>query len=269
MLYQLVRASSTTTALAASRAGSAATGRGSSRSTSSTSGSWSTPRARGRRRADRRPGSTSPVVETRRAVAFFGLEGAVPSVVAEVVTRGDGVRLAVRPACTGSGRVATCAAARRSGRGRRPDRLVDEIAEWTRGAVPGRRPGAGRRRVVLLHVTDDEQFILEAVRIVVAPPARATASSSAPRSGRGSQRCGRASARRRSHRGDRQRRQHQDARSCFTAVNPCSRWPDALRAEHGSATKWPKKHRNLDLRRYPLPPQTRAARTLARVELRT
>lgn len=103
-----------------------------------------------------------PVVETRETVAYFRLDGDVPSVVAEVVTKGHGFYSLADPVHglkVGShmrGRPADPDAVE----GPDPD-LVREIAEWTAGRFPAADPEPAGAQSCFYTTTDDERFILE------------------------------------------------------------------------------------------------------------
>jgi sarcosine oxidase len=103
-----------------------------------------------------------PVVETRETVAYFGLEGPAPSVVAEVVTRGHGFYSLSDP------RYGLKVGSHMRGKPSDPDKdvapddaLVQEIADWTRGRFPGADPTPLHAETCFYTTTDDERFILE------------------------------------------------------------------------------------------------------------
>jgi sarcosine oxidase len=103
-----------------------------------------------------------PVVETRETVAYFRLEGQVPSVVAEVVTRGHGFYSLFDPVYglkVGShmrGKPADPDAVE----GPDPD-LVREIADWTEERFPAADPEPVGADSCFYTTTDDERFVLE------------------------------------------------------------------------------------------------------------
>jgi sarcosine oxidase len=103
-----------------------------------------------------------PVVETRETVAYFHLEGPVPSVVAEVVTRGHGFYSLFDPVYglkVGShmrGKPAD------PDEERGPDQeLVREIAEWTAERFTRAEPEPVHAESCFYTTTDDERFVLE------------------------------------------------------------------------------------------------------------
>jgi sarcosine oxidase len=104
-----------------------------------------------------------PVVETRETVAYFRLEGEVPSVVAEIVTRGHGFYSLADPLYglkVGShmrGRPADPDEERPSS----DEATVREIAEWTAARFPLADPEPVRAETCFYTTTDDERFILE------------------------------------------------------------------------------------------------------------
>ena len=110
-----------------------------------------------------------PVVETRETVAFFGLEGEVPSVVAEVVTRGHGFYSLFDPV------YGLKVGSHMRGQPADPDEvvgpdpaLVEEIAGWTRERFPAADPKPVDAESCFYTTTDDERFILRRYdRIVV------------------------------------------------------------------------------------------------------
>ena len=103
-----------------------------------------------------------PVVETRETIAYFRLDGPVPSVVAEVVTKGHGFYSLSDPVHglkVGSHMRGTPAD---------PDEvvgadpgLVEEIAAWTRERFPLADPEPLEPQSCFYTTTDDERFILE------------------------------------------------------------------------------------------------------------
>ncbi len=110
-----------------------------------------------------------PVVETRETVVYFHLEGEVPSVVAEVVTRGHGFYSLADPVYglkVGSHKRGTQADPDEE---RGPDdATVREIAEWTAARFPRADPEPAHAETCFYTTTDDERFILEGHgRIVV------------------------------------------------------------------------------------------------------
>jgi sarcosine oxidase len=103
-----------------------------------------------------------PVVETRETVAFFRLDGSVPSVVAEVVTRGHGFYSLSDPV------YGLKAGSHMRGRRDDPDgergpdpELVREIAEWTAKRFPAADPEPVHAQSCFYTTTDDERFIME------------------------------------------------------------------------------------------------------------
>ncbi len=103
-----------------------------------------------------------PVVETRETVAFFSYDGPVPSVVAEIVTRGHGFYSLADPVYglkVGSHMRGTPDDPDEE---RGPDpQTVQEIADWTNERFPraGREPL--HAETCFYTTTDDERFILE------------------------------------------------------------------------------------------------------------
>ena len=103
-----------------------------------------------------------PVVETRETVAYFDLEGPVPSVVAEVVTRGHGFYSLYDPVYgLKVGRHMRGSRADPDEEGGPDDALVQEIAGWTRERFPGADPTPIRAESCFYTTTDDERFVLE------------------------------------------------------------------------------------------------------------
>jgi len=103
-----------------------------------------------------------PVVETRETVVYFRLDGAVPSVVAEVVTRGHGfysLHDPVHGLKVGSHMRGTPADPDVEG-GPDPE-LVEEIAAWTAERFPRADPTPAGAESCFYTTTDDERFILE------------------------------------------------------------------------------------------------------------
>jgi len=103
-----------------------------------------------------------PVVETRETVAYFHLEGPVPSVVAEVVTRGHGFYSLFDPV------YGLKVGSHMRGRPADPDEavgpdpaLVAEIAAWTKERFPAADPEPVHAESCFYTTTDDERFILE------------------------------------------------------------------------------------------------------------
>jgi sarcosine oxidase len=103
-----------------------------------------------------------PVVETRETVAYFRLEGPVPSVVAEVVTRGHGFYALSDP------EYGLKVGSHMRGKPSDPDEelgaapdLVREIAEWTAERFPHADPEPVHAESCFYTTTDDERFILE------------------------------------------------------------------------------------------------------------
>ncbi len=110
-----------------------------------------------------------PVVETRETVAYFRLDGEVPSVVVEIVTRGHGFYSLADPLYglkVGSHMRGNPADPDEE---RGPDEAtVREIAEWTAARFPKADPEPVRAETCFYTTTDDERFILERYgRIVV------------------------------------------------------------------------------------------------------
>jgi sarcosine oxidase len=103
-----------------------------------------------------------PVVETRETVAYFRLEGEVPSVVAEILTRGHGFYSLYDPLYglkVGSHMRGTLADPDEE---QPPDEaLVREIAEWTAARFPRADPEPIHAESCFYTTTDDERFILE------------------------------------------------------------------------------------------------------------
>ena len=110
-----------------------------------------------------------PVVETRETIAYFRLEGRVPSVVAEVVTKGHGFYSLSDPV------YGLKVGSHMRGKPADPDEvvgadpaLVEEIAEWTRERFPLADPEPIDPQSCFYTTTDDERFLLERQgRIVV------------------------------------------------------------------------------------------------------
>ncbi len=103
-----------------------------------------------------------PVVETRETVAYFRLEGPVPSVVAEVVTRGHGFYSLSDPLY--GLKVGSHMRGSRSDPDEQhgPDEaLVQEIADWTRERFPNADPEPVHAESCFYTTTDDERFIVE------------------------------------------------------------------------------------------------------------
>jgi sarcosine oxidase len=103
-----------------------------------------------------------PVVETRETIAYFRLEGEVPSVVAEVVTKGHGFYSLADPVYglkVGSHMRGTPADPEVIGDA--DPALVDEIAEWTAQRFPAADPKPVGAQSCFYTTTDDERFILE------------------------------------------------------------------------------------------------------------
>jgi sarcosine oxidase len=103
-----------------------------------------------------------PVVETRETIVYFDLDGEIPSVVAEIVTRGHGFyslhdpvhglkvgsHLRGRPADPNEEAGADPA-------------LVEEIAGWTAARFPRADPEPAGAESCFYTTTDDERFVLE------------------------------------------------------------------------------------------------------------
>ena len=103
-----------------------------------------------------------PVVETRETIAYFRLEGEIPSVVAEVVTKGHGFYSLADPV------YGLKVGAHMRGKPADPDvvegadpALVEEIAEWTASRFPAADPEPVGAQSCFYTTTDDERFILE------------------------------------------------------------------------------------------------------------
>jgi len=110
-----------------------------------------------------------PVVETSETVAYFRLEGPVPSVVAEVVTRGHGFYALSDPV------YGLKVGSHMRGKPSDPDEdrgadaeLVAEIAAWTSERFRRANPEPVHAESCFYTTTNDERFLLEAHgRIVV------------------------------------------------------------------------------------------------------
>jgi sarcosine oxidase len=103
-----------------------------------------------------------PVVETRETVAYFHFEGPVPSVVAEVVTRGHGFYSLSDPIHgLKVGSHMRGARADPDEDGGPDEALVQEIADWTRERFPGADPRPVHAESCFYTTTDDERFVLE------------------------------------------------------------------------------------------------------------
>ena len=103
-----------------------------------------------------------PVVETRETVVYFRLDGPVPSVVAEVVTRGHGFYSLFDPV------YGLKVGSHMRGRPADPDEvegadpeLVREIAAWTAARFPLADPEPVLAESCFYTTTDDERFVLE------------------------------------------------------------------------------------------------------------
>jgi len=103
-----------------------------------------------------------PVVETRETVAYFHLEGPVPSVVAEVVTRGHGFYSLYDPL------YGLKVGSHKRGSPSNPDEvqgpdetLVRDISDWTRERFPNADPEPVHAESCFYTTTDDERFVLE------------------------------------------------------------------------------------------------------------
>jgi len=103
-----------------------------------------------------------PVVETRETVAYFRLDGPVPSVVAEVVTRGHGFYALSDP------EYGLKVGIHKRGKPADPDEtagadpdLVREIAVWTAERFPHADSEPVHAESCFYTTTDDERFILE------------------------------------------------------------------------------------------------------------
>ena len=103
-----------------------------------------------------------PVVETRETVAYFHLEGSVPSVVAEVVTRGHGFYSLYDPLYGLKVGSHMRGSPSDPDQERGPDEtLVQEIADWTRERFPDADPTPVHAESCFYTTTDDERFVLE------------------------------------------------------------------------------------------------------------
>ena len=109
-----------------------------------------------------RVGIELPVVETRETVAYFRLDGEIPSVVAEVVVRGHGFYALHDPVH------GLKVGSHMRGRSADPDveagpdpALVGEIADWTAERFPRADPNPVAAESCFYTTTDDERFILE------------------------------------------------------------------------------------------------------------
>lgn len=103
-----------------------------------------------------------PVVETRETVAYFRLEGEIPSVVAEVVERGHGFYSLADPIH------GLKVGSHMRGKQADPDvvegadaDLVREIADWTAERFPHADPEPLGAESCFYTTTDDERFLLE------------------------------------------------------------------------------------------------------------
>jgi sarcosine oxidase len=103
-----------------------------------------------------------PVVETRETVAYFRMDGPVPSVVAEVVTRGHGFYSLCDPehGLKVGSHMRGKPADPDEERGADPE-LVAEIAEWTAKRFRRADPEPVHAESCFYTTTDDERFILE------------------------------------------------------------------------------------------------------------
>jgi sarcosine oxidase len=114
------------------------------------------------RRLLARHGIDLPVVETRETIAYFRLEGVVPSVVAEVEAKGHGFYSLADPV------YGLKVGIHMRGKPADPDivegadpALVEEIAEWTASRFPAADPDPVGAQSCFYTTTDDERFILE------------------------------------------------------------------------------------------------------------
>jgi sarcosine oxidase len=103
-----------------------------------------------------------PVVETRETIAYFELDGEIPSVVAEVVTKGHGFYSLHDPVH------GLKVGIHKRGQPADPDveagpdpALVEEIVEWTAERFPRANPEPKGAESCFYTTTDDERFILE------------------------------------------------------------------------------------------------------------
>jgi sarcosine oxidase len=103
-----------------------------------------------------------PVVETRETIAYFRLDGPIPSVVAEVVTKGHGFYSLADPV------YGLKVGSHMRGKQADPDvvegadpALVQEIAEWAAERFPNADPEPLEPQSCFYTTTDDERFILE------------------------------------------------------------------------------------------------------------
>ena len=103
-----------------------------------------------------------PVIETRETVAYFRLEGEIPSVVAEIVTRGHGFYSLADPLYG-----LKVGSHMRGGRadpdedGEPDEATVREITDWTVQRFRLADPEPVRAESCFYTTTDDERFILE------------------------------------------------------------------------------------------------------------
>jgi monomeric sarcosine oxidase len=103
-----------------------------------------------------------PVVETRETVAFFSYDGEVPSVVAELVTRGHGFYSLADP------KYGLKVGSHMRGGPSDPDEVrgpdaetVQEIVDWTNERFPRASREPLHAETCFYTTTDDERFILE------------------------------------------------------------------------------------------------------------
>jgi sarcosine oxidase len=103
-----------------------------------------------------------PVVETRETVVYFSYDGPVPSVVAEVVTRGHGFYSLADP------EYGLKVGSHMRGQPADPDEVrgpddatVQEIVDWTRERFPLAGHEPLHAETCFYTTTDDERFILE------------------------------------------------------------------------------------------------------------
>jgi sarcosine oxidase len=103
-----------------------------------------------------------PVVETRETIVYFDLDGEIPSVVAEVVTKGHGFYSLHDPVH------GLKVGIHKRGKPADPDvvagpdpALVEEIVEWTAERFPRADPNPTGAESCFYTTTDDERFVIE------------------------------------------------------------------------------------------------------------
>ena len=127
-----------------------------------------------------------PVVETRETIVYFKLAGEIPSVVAEVVTRGHGFYSLADPVH------GLKVGSHMRGSPSDPDEvcgpddeIVQEIVDWTRARFARVDPDPVEAETCFYTSTDDERFILERHgRIVVGSACSGHGFKFAPATGR-------------------------------------------------------------------------------------